>query len=141
MVSDAKVIIADEPTPGLDDISLNEVLKDFKELANCGCAILMITHDIEAAIKIADKIAIFYAGTTLEVSNAQDFDADGETLRHPYTKALNKARPNKGFTSIPGTQPYPNQLPKGCLFSDRCSLKTTGCESEKPNSGKYAAER
>lgn len=132
LVSDAKVIIADEPTPGLDEASLNEVLKDFRELADGGRAILMITHDIEAALKIADKVAIFYAGTTLEVSNTQDFDHTGELLRHPYTKALNKARPNIEFVPIEGTQPFPNELPEGCLFSYRCSMKTEKCEKERP---------
>ncbi|MBN7773624.1 ABC transporter ATP-binding protein [Clostridium aminobutyricum] len=130
--ADPKIIIADEPTPGLDKDSLKEVLKDFRELANSGCAILMITHDMEAALTIADKIAIFYAGTTLEISNVQDFDNQGELLRHPYTKALNRARPMIEFTPIEGTQPFADELPKGCLFSDRCSLKTEKCEKERP---------
>lgn len=132
LASDAKIIIADEPTPGLDEASLNEVLKDFRELADGGRAILMITHDIEAALKIADRVAIFYAGTTLEVSNVQDFDDVGELLRHPYTKALNRARPNIEFSPIDGTQPYPDKLPDGCLFSDRCKMKTVECEREIP---------
>ena len=129
---DAKVIIADEPTPGLDDTSLDEVLKDFRALADEGRAILMITHDIEAALKIADKVAIFYAGTTLEVTNAKDFDHTGDRLRHPYTKALNKARPDTEFVPKEGTQPYPGMLPSGCLFSDRCNMKTETCNSELP---------
>lgn len=132
LTSGARVIIADEPTPGLDEASLAEVLKDFRVLADEGRAILMITHDIEAALTIADKVAIFYAGTTLEVSNVEDFDQDGAFLRHPYTKALNKARPNMGFLPIAGSQPYPEKLPEGCLFSDRCPLKEERCCQEKP---------
>lgn len=132
LVSDAKVIIADEPTPGLDEEALKEVLKDFRELADNGCAILMITHDIQAALKIADNIAIFYAGTTLEVANVSDFDGDGEKLRHPYTKALNRALPNKEFIPLEGTQPMPNELPKGCLFYDRCCQKNARCMEERP---------
>lgn len=129
---DAKVIIADEPTPGLDEASLNEVLKDFRVLADEGRAILMITHDIEAALKIADRVAIFYAGTTLEVADVRDFDHTGRNLRHPYTKALNKARPDNEFVSIEGTQPYPGMLPPGCLFSDRCAMKDEKCHRELP---------
>lgn len=132
LAADAKVIIADEPTPGLDDISLSGILKDFRELADDGRAILMITHDIEAALKIADKVAIFYAGTTLEVTNVKDFDHTGDSLRHPYTKALNKARPDIEFIPAEGTQPYPGMLPSGCLFSDRCNLKTEKCSRELP---------
>ena len=80
LVSECEVIIADEPTPGLDEQSLNEALKDFRDLADQGCAILIITHDISSALKIADKVAIFYAGTTLEVANVNDFYNNGEKI-------------------------------------------------------------
>lgn len=132
LVSDCEVIIADEPTPGLDEESLNEALKDFRDLADEGCALLIITHDITSALKIADKVAIFYAGTTLEIANVQDFNNNGENLRHPYTKALYNALPNKRFTPIKGTQPLSSELPKGCIFYDRCNKRTPNCESEKP---------
>lgn len=132
MLSNAKVIIADEPTPGLDDKALKDVLTDFRKTADSGSSILMITHDINAALKIADKIAIFYAGTTLEVADTEDFGNGGSQLRHPYTKALFHALPTEGFMPIDGTQPYPTELPEGCLFSDRCSLKTEKCKKEVP---------
>ena len=133
LVSDCKVIIADEPTPGLDEESLNEALKDFRSIADSGCAILMITHDIEAALKIADKIAIFYAGTTLEVANVSDFKGDGNDLRHPYSKALFNALPQNGFKPIKGSQPMPNELPIGCLFQDRCECVSKECRVVRPN--------
>ena len=133
LVSDCKVIIADEPTPGLDEKSLNEALKDFRNRADSGCAILMITHDIEAALKIADKIAVFYAGTTLEIANVNDFKGDGKNLRHPYSKALFNALPQNGFKPIKGSQPMPNELPKGCLFQDRCECISEKCRLIRPN--------
>ena len=133
LVSDCKVIIADEPTPGLDEKSLNEALKDFRNIADSGCAILMITHDIEAALKIADKIAVFYAGTTLEIANVNDFKGDGKNLRHPYSKALFNALPQNGFKPIKGLQPMPNELPKGCLFQDRCECISEKCRLIRPN--------
>ena len=133
LVSDCKVIIADEPTPGLDEKSLNEALKDFRNIADSGCAILMITHDIEAALKIADKIAVFYAGTTLEIANVNDFKGDGKNLRHPYSKALLNALPQNGFKPIKGSQPMPNELPKGCLFQDRCECISEKCRLIRPN--------
>ena len=133
LASDSKVIIADEPTPGLDEESLNEVLKDFRDIADSGRAILMITHDIMAALKIADKVAIFYAGSTLEIANTSDFKQKEVELRHPYTKALYKALPNNDFVPIDDkTQPLPNELPKGCVFSDRCPLKDKNCENQVP---------
>ena len=133
LVSDCKVIIADEPTPGLDEKSLNEALKDFRNIADSGCAILMITHDIEAALKIADKIAVFYAGTTLEIANVNDFKGDGKNLRHPYSKALFNALPQNGFKPIKGSQPMPNELPKECLFQDRCECISEKCRLIRPN--------
>ena len=133
LVSDCKVIIADEPTPGLDEEALNEALKDFRNIADSGCAILMITHDIEAALKIADKIAVFYAGTTLEVANVSDFKGDGKNLRHPYSKALFNALPQNGFKPINGSQPMPHELPTGCLFQDRCEYVSEECRVIRPN--------
>lgn len=132
LVSNAEVIIADEPTPGLDEKSLNEALKDFRDLADNGCAVLIITHDISAALKIADRVAIFYGGTTLEVAKAEDFKNNGENLRHPYTKALFNALPNTKFTPIGGSQPLASELPVGCLFYDRCEKRTPDCENIKP---------
>ena len=98
-----------------------------------GRAILMITHDIEAALKIADKIAVFYAGTTLEIANVNDFKGDGKNLRHPYSKALFNALPQNGFKPIKGSQPMPNELPKGCLFQDRCECISEKCRLIRPN--------
>ena len=133
LASNSKVIIADEPTPGLDEEALNEVLKDFRKVADSGCSILMITHDISAALKIADKVAIFYAGSTLEIANTEDF-SNQEKLRHPYTKALYNALPNHEFKAIDDkTHPLPNELPKGCVFCDRCKIKTKECEDKVPD--------
>lgn len=133
LVSNTKVIIADEPTPGLDEKSLNEALGHFREIADSGCAVLMITHDIDAALKVADKIAVFYAGTTLEVANVEDFKNNGENLRHPYSKALFNALPQNEFKPIKGSQPLPTELPKGCLFYDRCEIASDKCSEIRPS--------
>lgn len=133
LVSNTKVIIADEPTPGLDEKSLNEALGHFREIADNGCAVLIITHDIEAALKVADKVAVFYAGTTLEIANTSDFKEDGKNLRHPYSKALYNALPQNSFKPIKGSQPLPTELPQGCLFYERCDKKSVDCECTRPN--------
>ncbi len=132
-IADSQVIIADEPTPGLDEKALNETLKLFTDLRDKGCSIIMITHDIQAALKIADRIAIFYAGSTLEIANREDFCGNGEHLRHPYTKALWMALPENGFHTLTGSQPSPLQLPKGCLFSDRCHHCDEHCHVKRPD--------
>ncbi len=131
-VSGADVIIADEPTPGLDETVMKEALENFKEFADEGRAVMLITHDIEAALTIADKIAVFYAGTVVEIAPIEDFTGNGEKLRHPYTKALWKALPKNDFIPIPGAQPHLDDLPLGCLFAPRCPLMTEACTKARP---------
>lgn len=131
-VSGAKVIVADEPTPGLDPIVIREALGFFRDLADDGCAIMLITHDLDSALQIADRIAVFYAGTTVETAPVKDFSGKGERLRHPYTRALWRALPQNDFLPIPGSQPLPNELPSGCLFHNRCELATSECMHNRP---------
>ncbi len=103
VVSEASVIIADEPTPGLDSDVIKEAEHSFRELADNGSAVMVITHDIDFALKIADKIAVFYAGTVVEIAPVSDFFGAGECLRHPYTKALWRALPQNEFIPIKGS--------------------------------------
>ncbi|WP_289137840.1 ABC transporter ATP-binding protein [uncultured Brevibacillus sp.] len=132
LVSGARLVIADEPTPGLDDAAVAETLDYFRDLADQGCGVMLITHDIEAALKIADRIAVFYAGSTVEIAPVQDFAGEGEALRHPYTKALWRALPQNGFEPMPGSQPLPHELPAGCVFQPRCRQATSECSTERP---------
>lgn len=132
VLSGADVIIADEPTPGLDLEMALETLKIFRELADEGKAIVLITHDIDLAFHIADRVAVFYAGTTLEIADANDFLEGPEALRHPYSKALWKALPQNGFEPVPGFQPYAKYLPGGCLYFPRCPHRSDECEKKIP---------
>jgi peptide/nickel transport system ATP-binding protein len=132
VINSSKLIIADEPTPGLDEKTLNETLSYFKDMADKGCAVILITHDIEAALKISDKIAVFYAGTVLEVANVEDFKNNGENLRHPYTRALWNALPQNKFQAIKGHQPMQDEVLDGCIFYERCSKKNELCSKGIP---------
>ncbi|MGG0892694.1 ABC transporter ATP-binding protein [Cytobacillus horneckiae] len=132
MVSGARVIIADEPTPGLDPAVINEALNHFRDVADNGNAVMLITHDIESALKIADKIAVLYTGSTVEVAPANNFTGNGEKLRHPYSKGLWRALPQNEFIPIPGSQPHPSALPSGCLFEPRCVKATLECTKAQP---------
>ena len=113
-----RLIVADEPTPGLDARAAGRILGHFRELAEEGAGVLFITHDLELALTIAHRVLVLYAGETVEEAEAADFAAGA--LRHPYTRALWAALPQNGFAPIPGTQPYPGEIPRGCQFAPRC---------------------
>lgn len=132
IIADAELIIADEPTPGMHIDQALETLSILRELADAGKGVVLITHDIDLAFRFADRIAVFYAGTTVEEAPVSDFIKGPESLRHPYSKALWQALPQNGFVPIGGFQPYAGALPPGCLFSPRCPLKTAECEMENP---------
>ena len=95
-----RLIIADEPTPGLDARSAKRILGHFRELADEGAGILVITHDLELALTVADEVTVFYDGETIEQAKAADFEKV-ENLRHPYTQALWHAMPEHGFRVMP----------------------------------------
>ena len=132
LITDSELIIADEPTPGMSLNQALEALKMFREMANEGKAVILITHDIDLAFEFADRVAVFYAGTTVETAPASDFKKGSDALRHPYSKALWRSLPQNGFHSIEGFQPYAGNLPKGCLFAPRCPYKTSKCEEGTP---------
>ena len=86
-----RLIVADEPTPGLDLRAAGRILGHFRELAEQGAGVLFITHDLELALTVADKLVVLYEGRTVEELSAARFRA-GEGL-HPYTRALWDAMP------------------------------------------------
>ena len=131
MMGEPKLVIADEPTPGLHIKMVRRVMEHFRELADRGAGVLLITHDLEQALAVADRVAVFYAGTTVEDAPVSDFRQE-ETLRHPYSKALWQSMPQNGFRFIPGTQPYVKEMPEGCPFAPRCTQCTEQCRGEIP---------
>ncbi|WP_315438939.1 ATP-binding cassette domain-containing protein [uncultured Selenomonas sp.] len=98
VITDASLIIADEPTPGMDVKSAVEALQLLRELADAGKGVLLITHDIDLAVEVADNVAVFYEGRTVDMAPAAAFHGDGAELVHPYTKALYHALPQNDFT-------------------------------------------
>lgn len=131
MMEEPKLVIADEPTPGLDLSVAKRAMGHFRELADRGAGVLIITHDLELAMETVDRIVVFYAGSTVEEAPAADFNSQ-ETLRHPYTKALWRALPQNGFEYIPGTQPRVDDLLQGCPFAPRCGRRTKDCDRPVP---------
>jgi|HigsolmetaAR204D_1030405.scaffolds.fasta_scaffold00005_53 peptide/nickel transport system ATP-binding protein len=128
----AKLVIADEPTPGLAEQDVREALLQLRSMADRNCGVLLITHHIEAALSVADRIVVLYAGTMAEEAHRDDFAGDGMRLRHPYTRALWRALPQNGMEPIEGVQPQPGERPDGCLFAPRCPLATGQCRERRP---------
>lgn len=126
VIEQPQLIIADEPTPGLDARAAARILGHFRELAGEGAGVLLITHDLELALTIADRVTVFYAGQTMEEADAQDF-AHPARLRHPFTKALWNAVPQNGFVPLAGSQPYPDMTLTGCPFAGQCANRRPDC--------------
>ena len=132
LITEAELVIADEPTPGMSLDQALEALQMFREMADAGKAVILITHDIDLAFEFADRVAVFYAGTTVESAPAADSRNGPDALRHPYSKALWHALPQNSFRPIEGFQPYAGDLPQGCLFAPRCRYATEECRAKIP---------
>lgn len=133
LLTNPKLVIADEPTPGLDDRAIEETLNHIRKMADAGVGVLLITHDINAALKVADRVAIFYSGYVIEIANVSDFSGDGEGLKHPYTRALYNALPQNGFNLYEGHQPLHGEIPVGCVYNERCPHPTESCTIVNPD--------
>ena len=96
LVDEPRIIIADEPTPGLDMELAVHALDDLRAFANAGGGVLLITHDLELALAVADRVAVFRDGTVVEETDVASF-ADAASLRSDYSKALWHAMPEHGF--------------------------------------------
>ena len=127
-----QMLLLDEPFSALDAITKSAIHDWYLDMVRqMEASTLLITHDIELALRGADRIAVFYVGTTVEVAEAADFEKE-ELLRHPYTKALWRAMPANGFSPIEGSQPYAKDLLEGCVFQERCPWFGEECRKEIP---------
>ena len=130
LIGDPNLLIADEPTPGLDVKSVEETIEDIKNLKEHGKGVLLITHEIDVALKTADRIAIFYSGYVIEINKVENFKNADDVL-HPYTKALINSLPRNGFKLTEGVQPL-DEVP-GCPYYENCPIRTDRCGKEKPS--------
>ena len=99
LMDSPRVIVADEPTPGLDLELAVRAMEDFRAFADAGNGVLLITHDIELALRVADRVAVFKDGTVVEETAVANF-ASPDTLRHPFSRALWHALPEHGFEVV-----------------------------------------
>lgn len=131
-----ELLIADEPTTGLDMSIQAQVLSLLrKRVESIGAALLLISHDIAVVGEICDRIAVMYAGRIVEIGTTQSIL---HSPRHPYTKALLQCASDSSI-SLRGTMPTihgePPDLSKpivGCSFADRCPISTEICRTTAP---------
>jgi len=131
-----QLLLADEPTTALDATVQIQILLLLRELQReLGLSVVFVTHDIGAAVEVADRIAVMYAGRIVEEGPAATLL---RAPRHPYTLALLKSRASgalaKGsrLETIAGAPPDLTALPEGCAFAERCRMAQDGCRSSRP---------
>ncbi|MBU0827767.1 MAG: dipeptide ABC transporter ATP-binding protein DppD, partial [Gammaproteobacteria bacterium] len=119
-----------------------QILLLLRELQrDLGLSVIFVTHDIGAAVEVADRIAVMYAGRIVEEGTARDLIRHP---RHPYTIALLKSRAHGAMArgaaleTIPGAPPDLSDLPPGCAFAPRCTLATEACRAQQPPSVEIA---
>jgi peptide/nickel transport system ATP-binding protein len=136
LASHPKLLLADEPTTALDATVQIQILLLLRELQReLGLSVIFVTHDIGAAVEVADRIAVMYAGRIVEEGPVRTLIRNPS---HPYTKALLRSVSHGSFSkgsrleTIPGSPPDLANLPPGCSFADRCLQATDDCRRTDP---------
>jgi peptide/nickel transport system ATP-binding protein len=131
-----QVLLADEPTTALDPTVQIQILLLLRELqAELGLSTIFVTHDLGAAVEVADRIAVMYAGRIVEEGSVRDVVL---TPHHPYTISLLRSRADGALTrgarlkTIPGSPPDLANRPPGCPFAPRCFLDEERCRVDAP---------
>ncbi|MCL4125192.1 UNVERIFIED_CONTAM: hypothetical protein GTU68_048590 [Idotea baltica] len=135
LMCEPELIIADEPTTALDVTIQAQILRLLVDLGReMNMAMILITHDLGVVARVADKVAVMYAGELVETGSAtQVFNAP----MHPYTRGLLRCIPQPGKTGVPDTHlgmEYPNPIapPPGCHFHPRCPRAMVQCTQTAP---------
>ena len=137
LACEPRVLICDEPTRGLDAPTAASVLEVLGRVRSSRRSLLLISHDLSAVRRVAQRVAVMHAGQIVEVL---ELDEDGESLerraQHPYTRALLAARPGSApgtrLSTLRGEAPRPGSWPPGCRFASRCAHVHARCEGEAP---------
>lgn len=135
LLFDPKLLLADEPTTGLDVIVQKQVIETLRRLQELhGTTLIFVSHDIGVVADLCGDIAVMYAGQIVEQGGT------AETLvspLHPYTIGLRQSfpdirHPERPIVSIAGRMPALSAPPTQCSFSDRCPFARERCRAERP---------
>jgi len=128
LACDPAMIIADEPTKGLDVTVKKQIVKLMKEVTKQK-TMLFITHDLGVAAEICDNITVMYAGELMEYANTETIF---KSPMHPYTQGFLNSLPSMGLKAIKGMSPSLIDPPSGCRFHTRCDCADAKCRTEHP---------
>ncbi|KYC52733.1 MAG: putative ABC transporter ATP-binding protein [Candidatus Methanofastidiosum methylothiophilum] len=130
MTLNPSIIIADEPTKGLDNELVRDIIDEFNTVKRVNnSSIILITHDLSVARELSDRIAIMYSGEIIEIGETKKFF---KKPLHPYSQALLNSLPERGFIAPNGTSPSMINVPRGCKFHPRCPYKKQECSKKIP---------
>ena len=136
IVNRPQLLIADEPTTALDVTIQAQILALLADLRQkFGLAMLFISHDLAVVSEVADRVAVMYAGTLVELGAKRDIF---QSAAHPYTRGLLRAVPDlktdrtRPLETIEGTVPALQNLPPGCAFEPRCAFRVPECARALP---------
>ena len=136
IVNRPHLLIADEPTTALDVTIQAQILDLLGELrAKFGLAMFFISHDFAVVSAVADRVAVLYAGTLVELGAKRDVF---QHPAHPYTQGLLRAVPDlktdraRPLETVAGTVPALNDLAVGCAFEPRCESRIPECARSLP---------
>jgi oligopeptide/dipeptide ABC transporter ATP-binding protein len=130
LLTDPRLLLADEPTTALDVTTQAEVMAILDELRRArGLGVLFITHDLDLATAVCDSLAVMYAGSIVEQGPAARL---ASAPAHPYTAALARARPRVDratprLAAIGGRPVSAFEAPDGCAFAPRCPYVKDEC--------------
>jgi oligopeptide/dipeptide ABC transporter ATP-binding protein len=134
LLIDPQLIVADEPTTALDVTTQEEVMAILDDLRReRDLAMIFITHDLDLAAAVTDRLAVMYAGVIVEIGPSLTMQGDA---KHPYTAALHASRPSTVAKSaplaIPGRPIAAWEFGDGCPFEPRCPFAADICRRETP---------
>lgn len=124
---DPRLLIADEPTTGLDVTVQRQILDLVQGLARSeGRGIILVTHDLGVVAQYCDRVCVMYAGRIVEVGPVDDVFSHPA---HPYTKALidSVPRSDQELRQLRGGVPTLVNREPGCAFANRCDFAFDAC--------------
>ncbi|MFC6954783.1 ABC transporter ATP-binding protein [Halorubellus litoreus] len=134
---DPKLIIADEPTTGLDVVVQDEIIDNILKIQEeTDSSLLLITHDLSVIAETCEEMSVLYGGTVMEQGRIQNLLLNPS---NPYTMGLRNAYPSLGgdsegaLVSVPGEPPSLESKPTGCVFESRCPFATDACSESVPD--------